>query len=74
MRIHPIMSQMIATEGDIVSSLLTRSFGSRTANEKNIIIQEGRPMPELEIKTNDRVFQNDWYVRKDWLCGVTTLL
>ena len=68
------MSQMIATEGDIVSSLLTRSFGSRTANEKNIIIQEGRPIPELEIETNNRVFQNDWYVRKDWLCGVTTLL
>ena len=61
------MSQMIATEGDIVSSLLTRSFGSRTANEKNIIIQEGRPIPELEIKAKDRVFQNDWYVRKDWL-------
>ena len=73
------MSQMIATEGDIVSSLLTRSLGSRTANEKNIIIQEGRPMPELEIKTNDRVFQNDWYVRKDWLflrdnIALTTLL
>ena len=62
------------TEGDIVSSLLTRSFGLSTANEKYIIIQEGRPMPELEIKTNDRVFQNDLYVRKDWLCGVTTLL
>ena len=73
------MSQMIATDGEIVSSLLTRWFGSRTANEKNIIIQEGRPMPEFEIKTNDRVFQNDWYVRKDWLCGsdniaLTTLL
>ena len=73
------MSQMIATEGDIVSSLLTRSFGSRTGNEKNIIIQEGRPMPELEIKTNDRVFQNGLYGRKDWLCGsdniaLTTLL
>ena len=70
---------MITTEGDIVSSLLTRSVGSRTANEKNITIQEGRPMPEWEIKTNDRVFQNDWYVRKDWLCSsdniaLTTLL
>ena len=63
------MSQMIATEGDIVSSFLTRSVGSKNTNEKIIIIHKSRPIQELEIKAKGRVFQNDWYIRKDSLCG-----
>ena len=55
--------------GDNVSSLSFKSFGSGNGNEKKIIVQKGRPMPKLEIKTRDMLFQDDWYTRKDWLCG-----
>ena len=64
------MNQRIVTESDIVSSLLSRPFGIRNANEKKIIVHEGRPMPKLETKAQDRVLRDDWYIRKDWLCEV----
>ena len=63
------MSEVIETEGDNVSSLLFKSFDSQNASEKIIIVQEGSPMPKLEIKTKDRVLQYDWHTRKIWLRG-----
>ena len=63
------MNQRIATGEDIVSSLLVKPFSSRGLAERKIIIQEGRPQPKLGIKTKDRVFQDEWYSKKDWLCG-----
>ena len=48
-----------------IYSLLFTSFGSRNASEKKVIVQKGRPLPKLEIITKDRVFQDDWYTRKD---------
>ena len=59
----PIMKQVIPAKGDIVSSLLFKSFGSRKSNEKKIIVQEGQA--NAEIKYKDRVFQDGWYTIRD---------
>ena len=59
------MNQRIATGEDIVSSLLVKPFSSRGLAERKIITQEGRPQPKLGIKTKDRVFQDEWYSKKD---------
>ena len=58
---------------DIISDLLMKSFGSRQIGEQKAIIQQQRPMPTLTLKTKDRVFQEDRYNKKEWLCGSASL-
>ena len=58
----------VFTEVDIVSDLLKKSFSARQPSEQNIIINQ-RPMPNLQVTTGDRSFQESWYTKKDWLCG-----
>ena len=55
--------------GDIVSQLILRSFAARSVAERKAIVERERPQPILSIKTKDRVFREEWYGRKDWLCG-----
>ena len=54
---------------DIVSELIKNSFAARNVSEQKVIAQQPRPVPNLTLKTRDRVFQDAWYVKKDWLCG-----
>ena len=46
-----------------------KSFGARSSAEQRFIVQQPRPLPSLNLKTRDRVFQDGWYDKKDWLCG-----
>ena len=56
-------------EGDLVHQLLMKSFGARSSAEQKFIVQQPRPRPSINLKTRDRVFQDGWYDKKDWLCG-----
>ena len=58
-----------AAEGDLIHQLLMKSFGARSSAEQRFIVQQPRPHPSLNLKTRDRVFQDGWYDKKDWLCG-----
>ena len=67
------MAQLRAKEAlgdrDLVSQLLKKPFAARNVAEQKLIVQQPRPVPNLKMKTKDRVFQFDWYAKKDWLCG-----
>ena len=64
-----IHAQGAIADRDLVSQLSRKSFASRTVAEQKLIVQQHRPMPKLQLKTRGRVFQEEWYQRKDWLCG-----
>jgi hypothetical protein len=64
-------SMTASTEADIVSDLLKKAFSARQSGEQNIIVMQ-RPMPNLQLTTGDRSFQESWYTKKDWLCGSLT--
>ena len=55
--------------GDVVHNLLEKPFLARNVAEQKAIVQQLRPMPELEKKTKDHVFQDRWFSKKDSLCG-----
>ena len=68
------MAQIHAREigtakGDLVHQLLMKLFGARSSAEQRFIVQQPRPRSSLNLKTRDRVFQDGWYDKKDWLCG-----
>ncbi|XP_065070326.1 uncharacterized protein LOC135695262 [Rhopilema esculentum] len=65
-----LRAQEIINDRDIVSQLLRKSFAGRTGADQKQIVQQPRPMPKLEIHGNGRVFQAEWYSKKDWLCGI----
>ena len=71
------MAQIYAREAlancDIVSQLVLRPFSSRSVAEQTLIVQEHRPMPNPQFKTNGRAFQLEWYKKKDWLCASEVL-
>ena len=54
---------------DVVAQLLQRPFGTRSTADQKLTVQQPRPMPLLMLKTGGRSFQEDWYSKKDWLCG-----
>ncbi len=62
-------TQQVIGDRDIVSQLIRRSFSLRSVAEQKFIVQQPRPLPRLNIKTGERMFQQDWYLKKDWLCG-----
>jgi len=55
----------VAPQQDIVTGLLANFFSSRPDIEQDEILQNGRPMPILRLKTVNRSFQEHWYVKKD---------
>ena len=57
---------------DLIQDLRSRPFSSRSFQEKKIIIDTNRPMPELTEKHKNRNFQKKWYNDIDWLCGSKT--
>ncbi|XP_053577418.1 zinc finger MYM-type protein 1 isoform X2 [Bombina bombina] len=63
--------------GNAISNL--RNFSKLNFQSKQMVINNGRPMPELKDllqmdgqKKITRVFQPEWYQRKEWLCGCAT--
>ena len=61
-----------SVEADIASALLIKPFSVRSIAEQNVIVKQ-RPTPNLTIKNKGRSFQKEWYLKKDWLCGSSTL-
>lgn len=57
----------------LIERLFDRSFGSRTFDEKKVIIEHGRPIPFLNITTVikrcTRHFSNQYYEQFVWLTG-----
>ena len=64
-----VHAQGAIADRDLVSQLSRKFFASRTVAEQKLILQQQRPMPKLQLKTKGRVFQEDWYQKKNWLCG-----
>ena len=56
-----------ATEADIITDLLKKSFSVRSIAEQNTIVKQ-RPTPNLTITSKGRAFQESWYAKKDWIC------
>ena len=54
---------------DIVAELIQRSFLARGCAEQKVILQESRQLPKLEIRSRGRLFRQEWYNKKDWVCG-----
>ena len=57
----------------IICELAEKSFSERTVGEQKEILQHKKPQPKLGARTANRQFQDDWYARKEWLCGTTNL-
>ena len=54
---------------DIVAELIERSFMARGVAEQKLILQQNLPLPKLEIRSHGRLYRQEWYTRKDWMCG-----
>ena len=66
------VTDSVSVEADIASALLMRPFSVRSIAEQNVIVKQ-RPTTNLNIKNKGRSFQKEWYLKKDWLCGSSTL-
>ena len=58
---------------DIICELIEKSLSARTVGEQNEILQHKKPQRKLGARTANRQFQDDWYAKKEWLCGSTNL-
>ena len=64
-----LRAQEIVTNSDVVSELIHKSFLARGVAEQRLIVQQNRPKPKLAIRSQGRAFRQQWYEKKDWLCG-----
>ena len=58
---------------DIICELIEKSVSARTVGEQSEILQHKKPQPKLGARTAKRQFQDDWYTKKEWLCGSPNL-
>ena len=58
---------------NIICELIEKSLSARTAGEQKEIFKHKKPQPKLGARTANRQFQDDWYAKKEWLCGSTNL-
>ena len=58
---------------DIICELIEKSFSARTVGEQKEILQHKKPQPKLGARTANRQIQDDWYAKREWLCGSTNL-
>ena len=58
---------------DITCEFIEKSLCARTVDEQKEILQHKKPQPRLGARTANRQFQDDWYAKKEWLCGSTNL-
>ena len=52
---------------DVISELLEKSLAARTVCEQRDISQHNKPLPILRVRTGYRIFQEEWYAKKEWL-------
>ena len=52
---------------DVISELLGKSFAARTVCEQKDILQHKKPLPWLRVRTGNRIFQEEWYAKNEWL-------
>ena len=52
---------------DVISDLLGKSFAARTFCEQNDILQHKKPLPRVRVRSGNRIFQEKWYGKKEWL-------
>ena len=64
-----LRAQEIVTNRDVVSELIHKSFLARGVAEQRLIVQQNRPKQKLAIRSHGRPFHQQWYEKKDWLCG-----
>ena len=57
----------------IICELIEKSFSARTVGEQKENLQHKKTQPKLGARTANHQFQDDWYAKKEWLCGSTTL-
>jgi len=58
---------------DIICELIEKSLSARTVGEQKEILQHKKPQPKLGARTANCQFQDDWCVKKEWLCDSTNL-
>ena len=54
---------------DVISELLDKPLAARTVCEQINILQYKKPLPRLRVRTGIRIFNGEWYAKKEWLCG-----
>ena len=63
----------MSDESDIISSLLLNPFNRRTEEEQRLILNKGRPTPNISCiqvgRDKSRTFKTTWYNTFKWLCG-----
>ena len=64
-----LRAQGAVANRDIVAELIQMSFLARGGAEQKLILQQSRPLPKLEIRSHGRLFRQEWYNKKDWVCG-----
>ena len=52
---------------DIISELLDKSFAARTVCQQKDILQHKKPLLWLRVRTGNRIFQEVWYAKNEWL-------
>ena len=65
---NQIQAASIASRQDIILQLQRKPFGARSSMHQKIPSLP-RAKPKLNIKAKRRVFQEEWYEKKEWLCG-----
>ena len=50
---------------DVISELLDKYFAARTVCEQKYILQYKKPLPKLRVRTGNRIFQGEWYAKKE---------
>ena len=53
------------TKKDLISELLDKSFAVRPVCEQKDILQHKKPLPRLRVRTGNRIFQGEWYAKKN---------
>ena len=52
---------------DVISELLDKSFPAGNICEQKDILQHQKPLPWLRVRTSNRILQEEWYAKKEWL-------
>ena len=52
-----------------IQAIKTKPFSARSFIEKKLLLEGGRPTPNIRLMHNGRNFQTKWFEDVDWLCG-----
>ena len=59
-----LRAQEIVTNINAVSELILKSLLASRVAEQQLIVQQDRPQPKLDIHSHGRAFHQQWYERK----------